>query len=187
MFSDDNGQTWKYGGRVLMGKGGYSPYLRYAFDGKDTIHFIATEDHPRNYNNSVFHGFIRDGELHFSDGKVLGAGQHLDDTPYASWDLTKVYPGDPDNVCWIDDVKLDDRGSPLHSVFRQERWQRHERQGWPGYPVPLRETGTEQPGKPAKLPTPEPGCTRVKTITPAWLRSIVTIRVWSTFRPMPTP
>jgi hypothetical protein len=27
MYSDDEGKTWKYGGRWLYGKGGYSPYL----------------------------------------------------------------------------------------------------------------------------------------------------------------
>jgi hypothetical protein len=43
MYSDDDGSTWKYGGHWLYGKGGYSPYLKYADDGKGTIHFIATE------------------------------------------------------------------------------------------------------------------------------------------------
>ena len=57
MFSDDDGQTWKYGGRWLYGKGGYSPYLKYADDGKGTIHFVATEDHPRNFDNSLYHGY----------------------------------------------------------------------------------------------------------------------------------
>jgi len=123
MFSDDDGQTWKYGGHLLHGKGGYSPYMRYAFDGKDTIHFIATEDHPRNFNNSVFHGFIRDGKLHFSDGKVLGPVSTTVDTPFASWDLTKVVAGDADNVSWIDDVKLDANGRPyiLFSVKKDGR------------------------------------------------------------------
>ncbi|HYV35893.1 MAG TPA: BNR-4 repeat-containing protein [Gemmataceae bacterium] len=116
MFSDDDGQTWKYGGRLLQGKGGYSPYMRYAFDGKDTIHFIATEDHPRNYANSVYHGFMRNGQLHFSDGKVLGPVSTTTDTPFSSWDLTKIFAGDADNVSWIDDVKLDDHGYP-HILF----------------------------------------------------------------------
>jgi hypothetical protein len=63
MYSDDKGQTWTYGGRLLHGKGGYSPYLKYAFDGQRTLHFIATEDHPRNYNNSIYYGYLREGEI----------------------------------------------------------------------------------------------------------------------------
>jgi len=116
MVSDDDGKTWKYGGHLLMGKGGYSPYMRYAHDGKDKIHFIATEDHPRNFSNSVFHGFLRDGTVHFSDGKVLGPVSTSVDAPFASWDLTKVFSGDADNVCWIDDLKLDADGRP-HLIF----------------------------------------------------------------------
>ena len=34
MVSKDDGQTWTYGGHWLYGKGGYSPYLKYAYDGK---------------------------------------------------------------------------------------------------------------------------------------------------------
>jgi hypothetical protein len=30
MYSDDDGSTWTYGGRWLYGKGGYSPYLKFA-------------------------------------------------------------------------------------------------------------------------------------------------------------
>ena len=100
----------------LPGQGGYSPYLRYAFDGKETIHFVATEDHPRNFDNSLYHGFLRDGEIHYSDGKVLGPASKTVEANVATWDLTKVFAGDPDNVAWIDDVKLDRDGHP-HLLF----------------------------------------------------------------------
>src|SRR5256714_2663171 len=36
MVSKDEGQTWTYGGHWLYGKGGYSPYLKYADDGQGT-------------------------------------------------------------------------------------------------------------------------------------------------------
>jgi hypothetical protein len=123
MFSDDDGRTWQYGGHMLLGKGGYSPYLRYAFDGKDTIHFVATEDHPRNYDNSLYHGYLRDGEIHFSDGRVLGPLGKSTEAKNATWDLTKAFAGDPDNVGWIDDVKLDRDGRPrmLFSVKKDGR------------------------------------------------------------------
>jgi hypothetical protein len=120
MISDDDGQTWRYGGHLFKGKGGYSPYLRYAYDGKDTIHFIATEDHPRNYPNSVYHGFLRDGKLNLSDGKVLGPVSTTTDAQFATWDLTKIFAGDPDNVGWIEDLKLDKLGRP-YIVFSAKK------------------------------------------------------------------
>jgi hypothetical protein len=121
MFSDDDGRTWTYGGRLLRGKGGYSPYLKYAFSADGTLHFIATEDHPRNYDNSIYHGFLRDGVIHHSDGraiarlstsKTLSGVEGTTEPSIASWDLTKVFAGDPDNVAWTIDIELDARGHP---------------------------------------------------------------------------
>lgn len=112
MFSDDDGRTWTYGGHWLRGKGGYSPYLKYAFNNRQTIHFIATEDHPRNYDNSIYYGFVRDGEIHGADGKVLAKLSTSTEPTLASWDLTKVFQGDADNVAWTVDIELDDHNRP---------------------------------------------------------------------------
>src|SRR5262249_15844720 len=71
-FSDNGGANWTYGGHWLIGRGGYAPYVKYACNSVDTIHFVATEDHPRNFDNSLYHGFIRRGQVHFSDGKLAG-------------------------------------------------------------------------------------------------------------------
>jgi hypothetical protein len=112
MYSGDGGATWTYGGRLLRGRDGYSPYLKYAFDGKNTIHFVATEDHPRNFDNSIYHGFLRDGEIHHSDGRVITKLSATTDAPLASWDLTKVFQGDGDNVAWMADIELDGQQRP---------------------------------------------------------------------------
>jgi hypothetical protein len=112
MFSDDCGRSWTYGGRLLRGRNGYSPYLKYAFDGADTIHLIATDDHPRNYSNSVYHGFVRDGRVHLSDGTPRAELSGDTDTKVAAWDLTQVFRGDPDNVAWVIDLELDREKRP---------------------------------------------------------------------------
>ena len=112
MFSDSDGRSWRYGGRLLRGRDGYSPYLKYAFDGDRTLHFIATEDHPRNYDNSIYHGFLRDGVVHHSDGRVVAKLSTSTEAPLASWDLTKVFPGDPDSVAWTVDIELDKENFP---------------------------------------------------------------------------
>jgi BNR repeat-containing family member len=112
MFSDDSGRSWTYGGRLLKGRGGYSPYQKYAFDGKDTLHFITTEDHPRNYDNSIFHGFLRDGTIHLSDETPRGKLSETVAANFAAWDLTRIFRGDPDNVGWVIDLELDREKRP---------------------------------------------------------------------------
>ncbi len=107
MFSDDEGHSWQLGGRLLRGKDGYGPYTKYASDGDKTIHFVATEDHPRNFDNSLYHGFIRDGQVYRSDGSLLGPLSKGTDTEITSWSLTKIFQGDPDNVAWMTDLELD--------------------------------------------------------------------------------
>src|SRR5437762_12453948 len=101
MTSDDEGRTWTYGGRWLYGKGGYSPYLKYADDGKGTIHFIATEDHPRNFDNSLYHGYVRDGAMYKTDGTKVGTLSTSTETKIATWDFTRIYEATPDSVAWM--------------------------------------------------------------------------------------
>jgi hypothetical protein len=112
MVSDDGGRNWIYGGRLLKGRDGYGPYLKYAFDGRDTIHFVATEDHPRNFDNSLYHGFLRDAHIDGSDGAVLGQLSDSTETDLAAWDLTKIFAGDADNVAWMADLELDVQQRP---------------------------------------------------------------------------
>ncbi|MEO5714828.1 MAG: DUF4861 family protein, partial [Luteolibacter sp.] len=122
-ISEDDGSTWKYGWRLFSwtkddilsnplytGIDGCRPYLRYASNGKDTIHFVATEDHPRAYDNSIYHGYYRGGKLHDSTGKVLAessGGISLKPTSF-----TKVFDGGADKVAWTTDLELDAEGNP---------------------------------------------------------------------------
>jgi hypothetical protein len=120
MFSDDEGRTWTYGGRLLEGLDGYSPYLEYAHDGTGRIHFIATEDHPRNYDNGIWHGYLENGVVHHSDGAPIAELSETSDANLAVWDLSLVFPGDPGQVAWVIDLELDGAGRP-HAVFSVQR------------------------------------------------------------------
>jgi hypothetical protein len=113
LLSDDGAETWRYGGHILLGRGGYAPYLKYASDGRDTIHFVATEDHPRNYNNSLYHGFIRGGKVHFSDGGVAADLSTATNCSLHAWDLTKIFQGDANNRAWMADIRLDENERPV--------------------------------------------------------------------------
>ena len=44
LVSDDEGVSWRAGGRLLNGPG--RPYVRYAADHTGRIHILATEQHP---------------------------------------------------------------------------------------------------------------------------------------------
>ena len=112
MFSRDEGKSWTYGGRWLYGKGGYSPYLKYAYDGKGTVHFVATEDHPRNFDNSLYHGYLRDNTIYLSDGTPAGKLSTSTEATIPTWNLTKVFQGNPDNVAWMVDIQLDQNDRP---------------------------------------------------------------------------
>lgn len=123
MTSADQGASWEYGGRMMRGRDGYSPYLKYAADDEGNIHFVATEDHPRNFDNSLYHGIIRGEDLLLSDGSRLGELNRGTEPKLATWDFTRVFQGDPDNVAWMVDIELDAERRPviLFSVQKDGR------------------------------------------------------------------
>lgn len=108
MVSDDSAQSWKYGGEVFDWPG--RPYVKYASDGRRTIHLITTDAHPINYSNSIYHGYLRDGVLHDSFGNAIS---RLDSGPMSDKQLTRVFPGDPHHVAWTIDLHLDAEGHPV--------------------------------------------------------------------------
>jgi hypothetical protein len=118
-LSDDDGETWTTGGMVIRGDPGpassaegfeHRPYVKYASDGRSTIHVVYTEGHPRDFDNGVYHVFYRSGRLHHSDGTPIralaeGLGQPEEGT--------RVFAGDPANVAWVADVELDAERRPF--------------------------------------------------------------------------
>ncbi|MBC8105577.1 MAG: BNR-4 repeat-containing protein [Anaerolineae bacterium] len=108
--SDDDGDTWKYGGRLLHAtgeRGARRPYLCYAGNGRDTIHFIATEGHPNDVANSIYHGIIRGGKIHRSDGEVVGELSSANETKIKVTDLTRIYTGGEHRIAWTIGIHLD--------------------------------------------------------------------------------
>lgn len=123
MFSDDEGDTWQYGGMFMAGTKGYAPYFKYTTNGVDEIHFIGTESHPRDWDNSVYHGVIKHGVIHHSDGRVFAPLSKTTQKSGDIWNLTPVFKGDPDHVAWVIDLHLGPDGHPvcLFSVQRDGR------------------------------------------------------------------
>jgi hypothetical protein len=84
--------------------------VKYASDGAGAVHLVATEQHPRDYDNGLWHGVLRDGVVHASDGAVVGA---VGERPPAPTDLTRVFAGRPDAVAWPVDLELDADDRPV--------------------------------------------------------------------------
>jgi len=89
----------------------------YTDNGHDTIHMSYTEGHPRNYNNSIYHIYYRDGMLHQSDGAEITSLEEGLEMPEEG---TLVYEGSADSVHWTTDLVLDDDEFP-RMVFSTKR------------------------------------------------------------------
>lgn len=104
----DDGVTWSTAIRWLD-NGSDRPYLKLARNGPDRIDFALTSGHPATaLTNSVYHGYYQHGNLHQSDGTLVGP---LNGGPYHPTDFTTVYDG-TDNHAWIHEIVIDDDGSP---------------------------------------------------------------------------
>ncbi|WP_193103625.1 BNR-4 repeat-containing protein [Brachybacterium sp. FME24] len=82
LVSEDHGHTWSYAGKLFdRPKIGYvNGYARYA-DGADGLHVLVTDHHPRDYDNSIYHGRLAGGRLHDSRGQAVEAELFADPAP----------------------------------------------------------------------------------------------------------
>lgn len=94
------------------------PYIRFA-SRNGVTHFITTEDHPRTYDNSIYHGYIKGTALYDSAGNVLD-DDILKGEPIELTKLTKVYEGNRDNVAWTVDLDVDADGKPFVAFVVQK-------------------------------------------------------------------
>jgi hypothetical protein len=119
-YSDDLGATWQYMGKLssAVGPSGYSYYYhKFRSNGVDRIHFICTEQHPRDYNNSVYHGYIKDGKSYDSYGNVVDNNLFDQDAPGTNlftpvW-LTGPQTADSCHTGWTNELELDKNGYPV--------------------------------------------------------------------------
>ncbi|MCC3761826.1 BNR repeat-containing protein [Glycomyces sp. TRM65418] len=117
LVSDDEGETWAYAGKLFTRpKVGYvNGYTRYAANG-DRIDLVTTDHHPRDFDNSVYHGYLEDGALRRSDGSVLDPAALQGDAPTQA-DLTTVlaagsrWGGERMSHCWTTDIRTGADGS----------------------------------------------------------------------------
>jgi hypothetical protein len=117
-YSDNNGVTWQYMGRLNdLSAPGYSNYYhKFRGNGVDRIDFIGCEQHPRNYNNSIYHGYIKNGKSYDSYG-VQQDNTLFDQTAPKITAFTKIFPADPCQLLWhtgwTNELELDKNGYPV--------------------------------------------------------------------------
>lgn len=92
LVSTNQGDDWSYLGKLLTEeKLGYvNGYTKYASNGVDRIDFITTDHHPRDYNNNIYHGYIKGGKLYNSDGAVIN-GDLSNGPGHSQTELTTVF------------------------------------------------------------------------------------------------
>ncbi|HWP08252.1 MAG TPA: hypothetical protein VNN72_21070, partial [Polyangiaceae bacterium] len=71
--STDAGSSWDFYGRVSSTPtmGYVAGYFKYWGNGVDRIDFVGTEAHPRDNNNSLWHGYYKGGKIYDSKDMVV--------------------------------------------------------------------------------------------------------------------
>jgi len=113
IISTDFGTNWSYGGMLTTNNipGYVQGYFKYWGNGVDRIDFICTEAHPRDYDTSMYHGFVSNGMSFNSFGVTKDANifdklniPHPQDYTPIFLAGTVMPPGQTNYRCWNDDV-----------------------------------------------------------------------------------
>ncbi|MDP4899024.1 MAG: glycoside hydrolase family 88 protein [Akkermansiaceae bacterium] len=159
----DGGKTWSEASPVFSMPGlpnGNRPYAKYASNGKDRIHMLFTDGHPRNEpTNSVYYVCYREGAYYKADGtRICGA----DELPISPDQADKIYDATESGIrAWIWEVAFDEKDQPVVVYTRHpsEKDHRYHYARWIGeewQDTELCEAGKWFPQTPAGKTEPEP-------------------------------
>jgi hypothetical protein len=140
--TDDLGDTWRNAANHIYFEKGERPYVKYASNNVDTIHFAFTEAHPdRPLLTSLYHAYYKGGVLYTSSGRLV---RRMSDGPVRPAEATKVYNGasSPAGEAWVWDIALDSSGRPviaytsrLDPMDHRYRYARWNGKGWEDYQI----------------------------------------------------
>lgn len=118
-YSDDWGATWKYMGvlnsETIVGYSNY--YHKFRSNGVDRIDFIGCEAHPRDYNNCIYHGYIKGGKSYDSYGNVIDSNLFDQSAPQIGA-FTRIFTAatpaaNTYHTGWTVELELDKNGYPV--------------------------------------------------------------------------
>lgn len=119
--------------RTLIMDSGQRPYIRYASNGKDTIHFTCTDGHPNaEPHNSIYYARYRDGAIYQADGTLIRQTAEL---PLKLSEIEIVFDGKAaGHNAWIWDIAEDEQGHPVivYAVFKSLTDHRYYYSRWNG-------------------------------------------------------
>nr|HPR32997.1 BNR-4 repeat-containing protein [Prolixibacteraceae bacterium] len=119
-WSDDGGETWSES-RVVVCPQPFQwidrPYVKYFSDGKEKIHLVFTDGHPRDEAlNSVYYACYHHGAFFRSDGKQICT---IDELPFEPSEATLVYDAQTTgHRAWVYDLAADEQGNPVVAYAR---------------------------------------------------------------------
>jgi hypothetical protein len=113
ILSTNYGTNWVYGGELTTNNipGYVQGYFKYWGNGVDRIDFICTEAHPRDYDTSMYHGYISNGMSFNSFGVLMDTNIFDKLTIPHPQNFTPIFtagtvmpPGQTNHRVWNDDV-----------------------------------------------------------------------------------
>lgn len=128
--TSEDGLNWSPA-RVLIEVPGQRPYIKFAGNGIDSIHFAFTDGHPRNVANNIYYARYRKGALYRADGtKIAG----LEELPLVPQQADKVYDASRAGKAWIWDIALDqqERAVIVYATFPDDADHRYRYARWSG-------------------------------------------------------
>ncbi len=130
------GRTWTPA-QTLIDQPGQRPYVKYASNGTDKIHFAFTEGNPGSTDTDINYAYYKAGALHRADGTRIKSMSKLPLTPE---EADPVY--DTDTKTWVHDIALDPKGRPIivfttlpSETDHRYRYARWTGKAWKTYPV----------------------------------------------------
>ena len=134
--STDAGRSWSPA-KVIVARTGAGndnrPYVKIASDGKDRIHLIFTDGHPRNEaSNSVYYACYRNGAFYKADGTRIVSVAQL---PFTPEQADCVYSAAATGArAWVFDVAADEAGRPViaYTQLPEETDHRYHYACWDG-------------------------------------------------------
>jgi len=132
----DGGKTWSAAQPVFSREGlpaGNRPYAKYASNGKDRIHFLFTDGHPRvEPENSIYYACYRGGALYKADGtRICG----VEELPLRPEQADLIYDARKTGVrAWIWGIAFDEEDRPVVAYTRlpEETDHRYHYARWTG-------------------------------------------------------
>ena len=127
-----DGINWSQAKTLIEGSGS-RPYIKFASNGVDKIHFAFTDGHPRvELKNSIYYACYYDGALHKADGSLI---KDMASLPLKPAEADKIYNADVSGArAWIWDIAIDRFGNPVivYTTLPEETEHHYRYARWDG-------------------------------------------------------